>query len=418
MAAKDEQKTKKQLIEELAALRRQVRELKSSETMHKQAGELLHLFRINSPIGLYIVQDRKFIFANQQFQRILGIKAKKLVGTYPLEHVHPEDREMVRENAIKMLRGEPTSPYKYRIISRDGQLRWIREGVVSIEYQGRRAALGHAADITDRVEAEEKLQQLYENEKNLRHELEAEVQKRIEYTRALVHELKTPITPVLFSSELLVGELHEEPWASIARNIHRGATNLNNRIDELLDLARVEIGGLQLDKRQINSSQLLNTIADYVKALIAKNKQHLVPDIPPNLPPVWADEERLQQIILNLLVNASKFTPEAGTITLAAREQDNSLLVEVQDTGPGIRKKEQEKIFEPYQRKSPDRERLGGLGLGLSLCKNLVELHGGRIWVESQGGRGSTFAFSIPLEPPAQEKENRPKEQASEVTGH
>ena len=316
---KDELKTKKQLIDELKKLRKRVGRLETSKNVLKQEEELLHIFRINSPIGMFVVKDRKFIFANKQFQKILGIKAKKLVGTYPLDRIHPEDREMVREKAIMMLKGELSSPYKYRILTEDGQIRWIREGVISIQYQGSRAALGHSLDITERIKTEEKLQKLYENEKKLRHELEAEVQKRIEFTRALVHELKTPLTPVLFSSELLVDELHEEPWASIARNIHRGATNLNNRIDELLDLARVEIGRLQLNPKLVDAPQLLNNIADDVRALVAKNNQHLVRDIPATLPQVWADEERLQQIILNLLVNASKFIPEGGTITLAAR---------------------------------------------------------------------------------------------------
>lgn len=403
-ALKDERKTKKQLIEEAESLRRQVSELKAAENLHKQAGELLHIFRINSPVGLFVVQDRKFMFANKQFQEVLGVKAKKLMGTYSLDHVHPGDREMVRAEAVRMLKGELTSPYKYRIINKDGQVRWVMEGVVSVQYQGKRAALGHSLDITDRIEAEEKLRKLYENEKRLRKELEGEVNKRIEYTRALVHELKTPLTPVLFSSELLSSELKEEPWASIARNIHRGANNLNNRIDELLDLARVEIGSLQLSPKPVDSYRLLSSIADNVAALIAKNHQHLVRHIPASLPEVWADADRLQQIILNLLVNASKFTPEGGTITLSARVEANDFIVEVKDTGVGIPKKEQPRIFEPYQRRRNDRERLSGLGLGLSLCKKLVELHGGRIWVESRAGKGSTFAFAIPLESPARPK--------------
>jgi signal transduction histidine kinase len=273
-------------------------------------------------------------------------------------------------------------------------------------------------DITDGIEAEAKLRALYEDEKKWRHELEAEVRKRIEFTRALVHELKTPLTPILFSSELLVSELKEEPWLSVARNIHRGANNLNNRIDELLDLARVEIGSLQLNPKLVDAVQLLKNVADYVESLIAKNHQHLVRDIPTYLPQLWADEDRLQQIMLNLLINASKFNPEGGTITLAAREEDKSLVVEVKDTGPGIPKKEQERIFQPYQRRITDRERLGGLGLGLALCKNLVELHGGRIWVESQVNKGSVFAFSIPLKPSVPVEENGIKEQVSEAVGN
>ncbi|MFC2067663.1 ATP-binding protein [Chloroflexota bacterium] len=412
---RDECKTKKQLIEELKSIRKRINELKNSINEHKQAGELLHIFRINTPIGMFVVQDRRFIFANKQFKKVIGIKPEKLVGSISLDHVYPDDREMVREKAIMMLKGELTTPYRYRIISKGGQLRWMMEGVVSIQYKGRRAVLGHSQDITDRIEAETKRQRLYENEKKLRHELEKEVQKRIEFTRALVHELKTPLTPILFSSELLVSELPQDPWFSIARNIHRGATNLNNRIDELLDLAKVEIGSLHLNLDSVDTRKLLINTADSIGALITKNNQYLVRDIPASLPKVWADKERLQQIILNLLINASKFTPGEGTITFVARKKNNTFMVKVKDTGPGIPKTEQARIFEPYQRRRSDRGRLSGLGLGLSLCKYLVKLHGGEICLESSGVKGSIFTFFIPIKSSIQIEENGLKEQTGEA---
>ncbi|MFC1967756.1 ATP-binding protein, partial [Chloroflexota bacterium] len=412
---KDELKTKKLLIDELNSLRRRISELEQLEGRYKQAGEILHIFRINSPIGMFIIQDRKFVFTNAEFQEAIGLGGKKLKGTFPLDRVYPDDREKVRENAIMMLKGELASPYLYRIIRRDGSIRWLREGVVSIQYQDKRAVLGHSVDITDNINAEEKLRQLYESEKKLRKELEEEATKRIEFTRALVHELKTPLTPVLSSSELLVDELKEEPWLSIARNIHRGANNLNNRVDELLDLARVEIGMLQINPKAIESQAFLISIADYVEALIAKNQQKLIRDISPQLPEIWADEERLQQIVLNLLINASKFTPEGGTITLAAGIKDDSIIITVKDTGSGIPKKEQKRVFEPYQRRRSDRERLSGLGLGLYLCKYLVELHGGKIWVESCTGKGSTFAFSIPIKPAPENTGKGRKEKTNEA---
>ncbi|MDZ4230507.1 MAG: PAS domain-containing sensor histidine kinase [Dehalococcoidales bacterium] len=397
---KDEQKTKAQLITEVTELRRRVAELETAESQRSREEELLHIFRISSPIGLFIIQDGKFQFINDEFHRVTGGKVGELLGTDPIDRILPEDREMVRENAIKMLKGERFSPYKYRIVNREGQIRWMLEGVVSVSYRGRRAVLGHSMDITERVEAEAKLQELYEQERKLRQELEAEVERRIEFTRALVHELKTPLTPVLSSSELLIAEFHEEPWLSIARNIHRGASNLSKRIDDLLDLARVEIGMLQVNPSPLDPKPLLRAIADEMTALVSSSGQSLFLALAHSMSRVWADEERLRQVVLNLLINASKFTPEGGKITLRAREDSNSLIVEVQDTGRGIPEEEQSRIFQPYHRQITDREHLSGLGLGLSLCKYLVELHGGKIWVESQVGKGSTFGFSIPLAAP------------------
>ena len=394
---KDERKTKKQLINELAELRQQFAELETSKLQQWQEELLLHIFRIKSPIGLFIIQDRKFQFANDEFCRVTGHSSAELLGTDPMTLIHPEDRNMVRESAIKMLKEERSSPFKYRIVDRDGHIRWMLEGVISIQYRGREASLGHSMDITEREQSAAKLQELYEEEKKLRQELEAEVELRNLFTRALVHELKTPLTPVLASSELLATELHEEPWLSIAQNIHRGASNLSKRINELLDLAKGEMGMLRLNPKPVDIRQLLQGIADEMAVVVSSNGQSLTLALAPSLPLVWGDEERLRRVVLNLLINASKFTPEGGKLTLKANKKDTALVIEVEDTGPGIPEEEQERIFQPYYQHVSDRESISGMGLGLTLCKYLVELHGGKIWVESEVGKGSTFGFTVPL---------------------
>jgi len=416
---KDERKTKRQLIKELTGLRQRIAELETLESQQRQQREeIVDILRDSTPIGLFMVQDGKFEFVNENFRAITAGSPDELLGTDPMELVFPEDREMVRENAIAMLKGERTTPYKYRIMTRDGDVRWMLEGVASVQYQGRRASVGHSTDITELERAQEKLEELYEQERKLRKDLEAEVERRIEFTRALVHELKTPLTPVLSSSELLVSELHEEPWASVARNIYRGAANLSNRIDELLDLARVEIGMLELNPRPVDVRQLLRGIADDMAVVTSNNGQSLRLALARSLPLVWADEERLRQVVLNLLINASKFTPEGGKITLKAGAKDGALVVEVRDTGRGIPEDEQKRLFQPYHRQVSDREHLSGLGLGLALCKYLVELHGGKIWVKSQVGKGSTFGFSIPVATASQQQEGSEQEVKDEGASH
>ena len=248
-------------------------------------------------------------------------------------------------------------------------------------------------------ESETELRKLFEEEKILRQDLEAEINKRVEFTRALVHELKTPITPVLASSELMLEEIKEGgPLWELAQNISQGAYNLNQRIDELLDLARGEVGMLHLNPQSIDSGQLLRNIVNSVKPLARKSGHVLNAELPPSLPVIHADEDRLRQVVLNLLNNAFKFTPAGGSIAVKANRKGTNLVVEVQDTGRGISKDEQERLFEPYQQLEGERTRLSGLGLGLSLSKKLVELHGGQIWVQSEKGKGSTFGFSLPLE--------------------
>jgi signal transduction histidine kinase len=246
-------------------------------------------------------------------------------------------------------------------------------------------------------QSEGELRGLYNEERALRQTLEAEIKKRIEFTRALVHELKTPVTPVMASSELLLQKLKDEPLYGLAQNINQGANNLNRRIDELLDLARGEVGMLRLNPEPMDPRQLLQRTVDEETPVAMRNGQTLTARLPDSLPVVVADEERFRQIVLNLVNNAVKFTPPGGKIVLKARLESDKLVVEVQDTGVGISKEEQKLLFEPYRSLESEHERLSGLGLGLSLSKKLVELHGGQIWVKSEKGKGSTFGFSIPL---------------------
>jgi signal transduction histidine kinase len=121
-------------------------------------------------------------------------------------------------------------------------------------------------------------------------------------------------------------------------------------------------------------------------------------ELPSSLPVILADDKRIKQVILNLINNALKFTPSGGQITLRAKSDSKNLLVEVQDTGRGVNKEDQSLLFNPYHQIEDGRFRYGGMGLGLALSKNLVELHGGKIWMKSQKGKGSTFSFSIPID--------------------
>jgi len=399
----DENKTREQLIKELSNLRQRVAELEVSKNQFREDEETLKIFRTNMPIGLFIIQDGRFKFVNDNLRSLLADISDEIIESYSMKLVYPDDRERVRESALQILRGQSTTPYKYRIIDKEGQIRWLLESVASIQYQGKRAILGHAMDITEREMAQVKLEEAYEKERRLRQELQIEVQRRVEFTRALVHELKTPLTPIMSSSDLLVSGLKEEPWLSVAQNIQRGAINLNKRIGELLDLARGEIGMLRLNPKRVDFLKQLQHVGSEMSVVASSNGQTLKVELPPSLPLPWADSDRLLQITQNLLVNATKFTPEGGTITLRAKEENGSIVVEVQDTGYGIPEEEQRRLFRAYHRQTGDREHLSGLGLGLALCKNLVQLHGGRIWVRSQEGKGSTFSFSVPINSRAQQ---------------
>jgi two-component system, OmpR family, aerobic respiration control sensor histidine kinase ArcB len=220
----------------------------------------------------------------------------------------------------------------------------------------------------------------------------------------LVHELRTPITPILAASELLVDEMKGSPMYNLATNIQRSATNLNKRIGELLDLARGEVGQIKLNIMPVNIGKLLEDTTGEARSQATLKNQTITLEIKSPLKPIMADEERVQQVVLNLLNNSIKFTQNGGSIILRAREDEKDLIVEVEDNGRGISEEEQKRLFDPYHRRESDRDRLSGLGLGLAISKKFVELHGGKIWATSTQGKGTIFTFSIPLKPVPDDK--------------
>ncbi|HET6477476.1 MAG TPA: CHASE4 domain-containing protein [Dehalococcoidales bacterium] len=384
--------------------------LEQSETELRESEEHYRLLAEHATDVIYVMDvNLKFTYVSPSVTRLTGHSVEEAVSLSPNQVLTPASfnhaRDIFTEEATR--ESEATKDLtrsrtlELEVKRKDGSIVWVEATMTALRDSADNVIgiLGVARDIAERKKAEAKLQELYKAERKLREDLEAEINKRVEFTHALVHELKTPITPVLASSELMLEEIKGGgPLWELAQNINQGAYNLNQRIDELLDLARGEVGMLRLNPESVDSGQLLRNIVDSVKPLARKNGHLLHAELPPSLPVIQADEDRLRQVVLNLLNNAFKFTPAGGSITVRARKKEAHLMVEIEDTGRGISQEEQKRLFEPYQQLEVERTRLSGLGLGLSLSKKLVELHGGQIWVQSEKGQGSTFGFSIPLE--------------------
>ena len=351
--------------------------------------------------------DLNLVYVSPSVARFLGWTAEEAAAQTLEEGLTPDSYTRAIDVFAEELANEESpdsDPARSRTLEvelrrKEGSTVWAEASLTFLRDADGRATglLGTLRDMTERRQAASVLQQQYEQERELREQLEAEIEKRIEFTRALVHELKTPITPVMAASELLLEELSGGPLQALAESIERGASHLNVRIDELLDMARGEIGALQVELIEMDPLPVLREVGRGAMPAAVRNEQTITLHLPESLPAVIADEERLRQVVLNLMNNAAKFTPAGGEITLTARPEDDSLVVEVLDTGRGISAGEQERLFEPYARSASDVGRLSGLGLGLSLAKTLVELQGGRIWVQSRKGKGSTFAFTVPL---------------------
>jgi len=220
----------------------------------------------------------------------------------------------------------------------------------------------------------------------------------LRYMDTLRHELKTPLTSIIAAAGLLAEELEgQETYQRLVQNIMHNADTLDVRLADLFEIIKTGGGGFQLQIEPFDMKSLLQGVGWQVTPLVQSKGQNLSLDLPDSLPLIQGDGKKLEQVVLNLITNAVKFTPEGGNVTLRVKKRDNELVIEVQDSGIGISKEEQDRLFKPYSRLNADRQLHKGLGLGLALAKQVVELHKGKIWVESEPRRGSTFAFSLPL---------------------
>jgi signal transduction histidine kinase len=217
----------------------------------------------------------------------------------------------------------------------------------------------------------------------------------------LGHELKTPLTSIVASGGLLLEELKkgeaQSPRLRLLENIISATGKLQSRLNELLDMAKMETVGFILTFELIDIRPLLRNVVSEFNPVAKEKGQSLTLDVPPSVPMVNGDREHLDQVLLNLISNAMKFSGEGTKIRVKLRQKGPDLVVSIKDNGPGITEEEQMRIFTPYYRLEADRQRFPGLGLGLTVSKHLVEQHGGKIWVESELGKGSTFLFSLPV---------------------
>ena len=230
--------------------------------------------------------------------------------------------------------------------------------------------------------------------------IETKEEEWLRFIDTLSHELKTPLTSIIAAAGLLAEELEasgDRPHQRLIQTILQNASTLETRLAELLDTVKTGSGEIQLQLEPVDIKSLLRGTGMQISPLIQGKGQHLDIDLPPSMPIIRGDGQRLEQVVLNLLNNASKFSEEGCDIVLKARSHDTEIVVEVQDSGVGIAPEEQPRLFKPYSRLDADRQRHPGLGLGLALAKQVVELHGGKIWVESEPGKGSIFYFSLPL---------------------
>jgi signal transduction histidine kinase len=268
-------------------------------------------------------------------------------------------------------------------------------GIASGDFSGRvdvanRDELGTLATNVNRMNDE--LRRVYR-------ELESASRHKSEFLANMSHELRTPLNAIIGFSQVLrermFGEINEKQREYL-EDILSSGNHLLSLINDVLDLSKVEAGQIELEINRFSLREALERGLVMVRERATKDGVQLVLELDPAAELVEGDERRIRQVIFNLLSNAVKFTPPGGRVELKSARLDGEVRISVTDTGPGIAAEDQERIFEEFQQTEAGAGQREGTGLGLTLSKRLVELHGGRIWVDSEPGEGSAFVFTLP----------------------
>jgi signal transduction histidine kinase len=235
-------------------------------------------------------------------------------------------------------------------------------------------------------------------------QLEAASRHKSEFLANMSHELRTPLNAIIGFSEVLsegmFGELNDKQ-AEYLTDILESGRHLLSLINDILDLSKIEAGRMELEAAEFDLASAIDTTLLLMRERAGRKGIQVERSIGPHVGLVWADERKVKQILLNLLSNAVKFTPEGGRIDVGARSVDGQVEISVADTGVGIAAEDQAAVFEEFRQVGASAKRVEGTGLGLALSRKFVELHGGRIWLTSRLGEGSTFTFTLPLRPAA-----------------
>jgi PAS domain S-box-containing protein len=348
----------------------------------------------------------QFIFVSQQAERILGYPIEQWLQepNFWQNHIHADDREMA-VNLCRNLTPEQSHPdFEYRMIAADGRIVWLRDMVNARVRRNKSTRIqGIMVDVTTNKLAEQKIKDVQLKLEQTNKDLLRRNQEVQNFYHVLSHELKTPLTAarefVSLVMDGLAGPLNktQAEYLGIARE---SCNQLRVCINDLLDTTRIETGKLSLEFTSVDLVELGRRVVKTMQSRAIERNVHLALELAPDLPSITADENRVTQVITNLIDNAFKFTPPEGRVSVKIREvpgRDDFVQVSVSDTGRGIPKGEEDCIFDRlYQIKTGDATSGNGIGLGLYLCRELVWLHGGVIWVKSDPGKGSVFTFMLP----------------------
>ncbi|QDV39500.1 response regulator [Tautonia plasticadhaerens] len=344
-------------------------------------------------IAIASIADGTWKRVNPAFGRILGWSEAELVARPFLEIVHPDDLERSRGAIAELAEGRPLDAFEHRLRCKDGSDRWIAWTTAPYAAEGLIYCVGR--DTTDRKQAE---QALLDSKRHA----EAASRAKSEFLANMSHEIRTPMTAILGYADILASRLRGPEDQDCVETIRRNGRFLIQVINDILDLSKIEAGKLEIQPERIEPARIVEEVRSLMDVRAREKGLPLEVRYDGPIPrAIESDPTRLRQILINLVGNAIKFT-ESGLVRVVVRFEPGPgrLVFEVEDSGIGLTPEQQAGLFRPFtQADGTMTRRFGGTGLGLVICRRLVEMLGGEIAVDSAPGRGSTFSFSVTSPP-------------------
>lgn len=363
------------------------------------------------------VQENVLLWS-EEIYRIFGLDPQKFAPTYEgfFDCIHPDDRQLVKEAVDASLRSGKKYDIDHRIVLPDLHEKIVHENAeVTFDRDGSPLLIsGTVQDVTDHKRMEETIlranQELGREVKERTAKLEiamlqAEAANRAksEFLANMSHELRTPLNSIIGFAEIIrdgmAGPTTDNQQEYLG-DVMDSSRHLLSLINDILDLSKVEAGHAELELATVEVADLVEHSLVLFKEKAMKHGITLAVDLDEDVGEIRADERKIKQVLVNLLANAMKFTQDGGRVAVTIARVDDGVRIAVQDTGIGIAREELPRLFQPFQQLETDlNKKYPGTGLGLSLCRKFVELHGGRIWAQSELGAGSSFIFVLPDEP-------------------
>ncbi len=344
--------------------------------------------------GLCVLdKDDRIVDINPAFTQMLGYTKEEVEGRYVFDLFDEENKKILAEEFAKRGKGE-SSTYEINIITKDHtNVPIITSGAPIIEEGVLVGKIGVYTDISFLKALQAELEF-----KNI--ELEKANKAKSDFLASMSHELRTPLNAIMGFSEVLLernfGELNQKQEEYI-RDVLEAGEHLLLLINDILDLARVESGQMMFEPSEFYVRDVVEQSITMVKERALRHYVNLSQEISADVTTLYADERKIKQVIYNLLTNAIKFTPDNGSVSLIVSKADRDVVFSIEDTGIGIPEEAMSRLFYPFSQIRLLHPSIHeGTGLGLSIAKAIIELHGGKIWVESRVGKGSRFTFSIP----------------------